>query len=113
MYGLHYRTWPCIGAMTYTCLELAVKYDQMAFCCVCDWFLAMTVETLLEKEMATHSSILVWRFPWTEEPGRLQAMGGCTESETTERLTYNIYRETKNGRSKRKPWAHQYANVYG
>ena len=28
----------------------------------------------LEKEMATHSSILAWRFPWTEEPGRLQAI---------------------------------------
>ena len=28
-----------------------------------------------EKEMATHSSILVWRIPWTEEPGRLQSMG--------------------------------------
>ena len=30
---------------------------------------------VLEKEMATHSSILVWRIPWTEEPGRLQSMG--------------------------------------
>ena len=29
----------------------------------------------LEKEMATHSSILAWRMPWTEEPGRLQSMG--------------------------------------
>ena len=29
----------------------------------------------LEKEMATHSSILVWRIPWTEEPGGLQCMG--------------------------------------
>ena len=29
----------------------------------------------LEKGMATHSSILVWRIPWTEEPGGLQAMG--------------------------------------
>jgi len=29
----------------------------------------------LEKEMATHSSILVWRVPWTEEPGALQSMG--------------------------------------
>ena len=28
----------------------------------------------LEKEMATYSSILAWRFPWTEEPGRLQAI---------------------------------------
>ena len=29
----------------------------------------------LEKEMATHSSILAWRIPWTEETGRLQSMG--------------------------------------
>ena len=28
----------------------------------------------LEEEMATHSSILAWKFPWTEEPGRLQSM---------------------------------------
>ena len=32
-------------------------------------------EDLLEKEMATHSSILAWEIPWTEEPGRLQSMG--------------------------------------
>ena len=32
-------------------------------------------EDPLEKEMATHSSILVWRIPWTEEPGGLQSMG--------------------------------------
>ena len=32
-------------------------------------------EDPLEKEMATHSSILAWRIPWTEEPGRLQSMG--------------------------------------
>ena len=30
---------------------------------------------LLEKGMANHSSILAWRIPWTEEPGRLQSMG--------------------------------------
>ena len=29
----------------------------------------------LEEEIATHSSILVWRIPWTEEPGRLQSLG--------------------------------------
>ena len=29
----------------------------------------------LEKEMATHSSILAWRIPWTEEPGELQSVG--------------------------------------
>ena len=32
-------------------------------------------EDLLEKGMATHSSILAWRIPWTEEPGGLQSMG--------------------------------------
>ena len=39
-------------------------------------------EDPLEKEMATHSSILAWRIPWTEEPGGLQS----TESDMTERL---------------------------
>ena len=32
-------------------------------------------EDLLQKEMATHSSILAWKIPWTEEAGRLQSMG--------------------------------------
>ena len=32
-------------------------------------------EDPLEKEMVTHSSILAWRIPWTEEPGRLQSTG--------------------------------------
>ena len=32
-------------------------------------------EDLLEKKMATHSSILAWKIPWMEEPGRLQSMG--------------------------------------
>ena len=32
-------------------------------------------EGLLEKEMATHSSVLAWKIPWTEEPGRLHSMG--------------------------------------
>ena len=32
-------------------------------------------EDLLEKEIATHSSILAWKIPWMEEPGELQSMG--------------------------------------
>ena len=32
-------------------------------------------EDLLEKEMATHSSILAWKIPWTEKPDKLQSMG--------------------------------------
>ena len=39
-------------------------------------------EDPLEKEMATHSSILAWRIPWTKEPGRLQSMG-LQESDMT------------------------------
>ena len=34
----------------------------------------MDPENPLKKEMATHTSILAWRIPWTEEPGRLQSM---------------------------------------
>ena len=36
--------------------------------------------------MATHSSILAWEFPWTEEPGGLQSMGLTKELDTTEQL---------------------------
>ena len=36
---------------------------------------SLGVEHLLEKEMATHSSILAWKIPWMDEPGRLQSMG--------------------------------------
>ena len=36
---------------------------------------SMGQENPLKKEMATHSSILAWRTPWTEEPGELQSMG--------------------------------------
>ena len=43
-------------------------------------------EDPLEKEMATHSSTLAWRIPWTEEPGMLQSMGS-QESDMTERLS--------------------------
>ena len=39
-------------------------------------------EDPLEKEMATHSSILAWKIPWTEESGGLQSMG-LQESDTT------------------------------
>ena len=39
------------------------------------WVQSLGWEDPLEKEMATHSSILAWEIPWTEEPGRLQSMG--------------------------------------
>ena len=39
------------------------------------WVRSLGWEDALEKEMATHSSILTWRIPWTEEPDGLQFMG--------------------------------------
>ena len=52
------------------------------------WVWSLGQEDPLEKGMATHSSILAWRIPWTEEPGRLQR--GSKESDTTERLTLSL-----------------------
>ena len=46
------------------------------------WVQFLGREDPLEKEMATHLSILAWRIPWTEKPGRLQSMGS-KESDTT------------------------------
>jgi len=39
------------------------------------WVSSLGWEDPLEKEMATHSTILAWRIPWTEEPSELQSMG--------------------------------------
>ena len=39
------------------------------------WVQSLGREDSLEKEMATHSSILAWRIPWTEKPVRLQSVG--------------------------------------
>ena len=47
------------------------------------WARSLGQEDPLEKGMATHCTILVWRIPWTEEPGGLQSMGR-RESDRTE-----------------------------
>ena len=39
------------------------------------WVQTLLQEDPLEEDMATHSNILAWRIPWTEEPGGLQSMG--------------------------------------
>ena len=50
------------------------------------WVRSLGQEDPLKKGMATHSSILAWRIPWTEEPGRLQSVGR-RELDMTERLS--------------------------
>ena len=42
------------------------------------WVQSLAREDPLEKEIATHSSTLAWKIPWTEEPGGLQSMGSHT-----------------------------------
>jgi hypothetical protein len=49
------------------------------------WVWSLGQEDCLEKEMATHSSILAWEIPWTEEPGGYQPWG-CEKSDTAEQL---------------------------
>ena len=49
------------------------------------WVQSLGQEDPLEKEMATHSSILAWRIPWTEEPWRATVHG--VAEDTTERIT--------------------------
>ena len=53
-------------------------------------------EDLLEKEMATHSSVLAWRIPWTEEPGGYSPRGR-KESDTAERLHFKVYLHWQEG----------------
>ena len=54
------------------------------------WVQSLGQEDPLEKGMATHSSILAQRIPWTEKPGGLQ-FWGHKESDTTEQLTLSSY----------------------
>ena len=51
------------------------------------WVRSLGWEDPLEKEMANHSSILAWKIPWMEEPGRLPPTGH-KESDTTEQLHF-------------------------
>ena len=53
------------------------------------WVQSLGWEDLLEKEMATHSSILAWKIPWTEKPG-VYSPWGRKESDTTEQLHFHF-----------------------
>ena len=48
------------------------------------WVQTRGWEDLLEKEMVTHSSILAWKIPWMEEPGRLQSMGSQSQTQLSD-----------------------------
>jgi len=52
---------------------------------------SLSQEDSLEEEIATHSTILAWRNPWTEEPGRARSPWGPKESDTTEQLNFSLF----------------------
>ena len=54
---------------------LAVKNPSANAGDIETWVQSLSQEYPLKEDMATHSSILAWKIPWTEEPGRLQSMG--------------------------------------
>ena len=58
------------------------------------WVWSLDQEDPLEKGVTTHTNILACRIPWTEEPGRLQSMVGCKESDTTKQLTTSHIKST-------------------
>jgi len=57
------------------CMGLPWWLSSKESACQCRRHGSLGQEDPLEKEMATHSSILAWEIPWTEEPGRLPSMG--------------------------------------
>ena len=59
--------WASLNLQIQTVKNLSAKQET--------WVPSLSEEDPLEMEMATHSSILAWRIPWTEEPGRLQSTG--------------------------------------
>ena len=61
------------------------------------WVRSLGREDPLEKEMATHSSTLAWRIPWTEEPCGYNP-GGHKESDTTERLNFHFLSHRDRGK---------------
>ena len=58
------------------------------------WVQSLGWDDPLEKEMATHSSVLAWEIPWTEQPGGCSPRH-CKESDTTERLNNNKQKQVK------------------
>ena len=61
------------------------------------WLRSLGWEDPLEKEMATHSSILAWEIPWTEEPGGLQFMGS--------KKSQRQLRDQTTIKEQRRPWS--------
>ena len=76
-FSLDLRSWfksPGLSALAQSSLRVAQRLKRLPPMWE-TWVQSLGQEDPLEKEMATHSSILAWRIPWMEEPGRLQSTG--------------------------------------
>ena len=85
-----YKNWLLTHKRTSSVAQLVKNLPVMQE----NWVRFLGREDPLEKEMATHSSILAWRIPRTEEPGRLQSMG-LQESDMTKQLIHHQPQPTK------------------
>ena len=79
----------CLCSLVY-CLgiswaSLAAQTIKNLFAMQETWVWSLSRKDPLEKEMATHSSILAWRIPWTEEPGVLQSMGSQSKTRLSDK----------------------------
>ena len=78
---LHYCQFPKSGSESFSCKDQKTNFSAVAQrlkrlpAMQETWVRSLGREDPLEKEMATHSSILAWRIPWMEEPGGLQSTG--------------------------------------
>ena len=78
-----------INSMSYSGASLVAHIVQNLPAMQKTWVCSLGQEDPLEKRMVTHSSILAWRIPQTEEPGRLQVIGSQVQ-DTTEQLSFFI-----------------------
>ena len=81
--------WPALNFIWASLVGQTVKKKKESACNVGNLVSHQGWEDPLEEEIATHSSILIWRIPRPEEPGGLQAIGR-KESDTTEQLTFDF-----------------------
>ena len=80
-----YQHFLSVGHLDYFCTFMGFlggSESKESACNAGDWVLCLGRKDSLEKGMATHSSILAWRVPWTEEPGGLQSIHRVAESQT-------------------------------
>ena len=94
--------WRSVRVLNWQCRRCKIEHE----------FYPWVGKIPLEGEMATHSSILARRIPWTEEPGRLYIPWGCKESDTTEWVHVCMHthmRAHTHAHTKKKtPWLEQY-----